>query len=92
MEIDINPVLGIAIIIYGSFSGVFAPILMPFFLKPEFKEKFPRHMDAIQPPYVYQSKWFDPKGIILQRMALSIWIPTLLFCIYWMLSGGMQEI
>ncbi len=70
-------ILGTLLILFLCFCGVFAPMLMPLFVKEEFKGKFPRYMDAIQPPYVYQSKWFNPIGVILQRLALLVWIPAL---------------
>ena len=86
----IETILGIGLILFLSFCGVFAPMLMPLFVKDEFKDKFPRYMDAIQPPYVYQSKWFKPKGVILQRLALLIWIPALVFGLYMTVTGQLK--
>jgi len=86
----IETILGIGLILTLSCCGVFAPLLMPLFVKDEFKDKFPRYMDAIQPPYVYQSKWFKPKGIVLQRLALLIWIPALAFVLYIAVTGQLK--
>lgn len=91
MEILIN-VLGIIGILFLGFCGVFAPMLMPRFVKDEYKDKFPSYMDSVQPPFVYQSRWFKPTGVILQRLALLVWIPALLICLYWLVTGGLQDL
>ncbi|PKG98096.1 hypothetical protein [Paraglaciecola sp. MB-3u-78] len=86
----IETVFGIILILFLSFCGVFAPMLMPLFVKDEYKDKFPSYMDSIQPPYVYQSKWFKPKGVILQRLALMIWIPSIFFVVYMLVTGQLK--
>ena len=63
----IENILWMMLIICLGFCGVFAPMLMPLFVKDEHKDRFPRYMDAAQPPYVYQSKWFRPAGVVLQQ-------------------------
>jgi len=83
----IETLFGIILIFFLGFCCVFAPMLMPLFVKDEYKDKFPNYMDSIQPPYVYQSKWFKPKGVILQRLALMIWIPAILYVIYLLVTG-----
>lgn len=83
-------ILGTALILFLSFCGVFAPMLMPLFVEEEFKDKFPRYMDAIQPPYIYQSKWFKPKGVILQRLALLVWVPALTYGLFLTLTGQLK--
>lgn len=65
-------------------------MLMPLFVKDEFKGKFPCYMDAIQPPYVYQSKWFKPEGVILQRLALLVWVPALVYVVYLTITGQLK--
>ncbi|MBA6294827.1 hypothetical protein [Colwellia sp. MB02u-9] len=86
----IQTILGIGLILFLGFCGVFAPMLMPLFVKAEYKDKFPNYMDAIQPPFVYQSKWFKPKGVFLQRLALMIWIPAILFAVYMGVTGQIK--
>jgi hypothetical protein len=86
----VEGILGVGLILILGFCGVFAPMLMPLFVKDEYKEKFPRYMDAVQPPYVYQSKWFKPKGVLLQRLALIVWIPALLFGCYMWATGQLK--
>ncbi|RUO38642.1 hypothetical protein CWE13_03070 [Aliidiomarina shirensis] len=86
----IEIIFGTLLILFLSFCGVFAPMLMPLFVKEEFKGKFPRYMDAIQPPYVYQSKWFKPIGVILQRLALLVWIPALTYGLFLAFTGQLK--
>jgi hypothetical protein len=83
-------ILGFGLILFLSFCGVFAPMLIPLFVKDEYKDRFPSYMDAIQPPFVYQSKWFKPKGVLLQRLALITWIPALLFALYMWVTGQIK--
>jgi len=86
----IEAILGIGIIFVLCFCGVFAPMLIPLFVKDEYKDKLPRYMDAIQPPYVYQSKWFKPKGVLLQRLALLVWVPALIYAAYLTVTGQLK--
>lgn len=89
MEI-VEGVLGFLLFLFLGFCGVIAPMLMPLFVKEEFKGKFPRYMDAVQPPYVYQSKWFKRRGVILQRLTLLVWIPALIVFLFWTLTGRFE--
>jgi len=89
MELFAN-ILWIILILTLGFCGVFAPMLMPLFVKPEFKEKFPRYVDAFQPPYVYQSRWFKRTGVVLQRLTLTVWIPALIYSAYYILTGQLK--
>ncbi len=69
---NIEAILSISLILFLGFCAVIAPMFMPLFVKDEYKNKFKNYLDAVQPPYIYQSKWFKPKGVLLQRMALTI--------------------
>ena len=86
----IETILGIGLITFLGFCGVIAPMLMPLFIKDEYKEKFPRYIDVLVTPYLYQSKWFKPKGVLLQRLALMIWIPAILFGFYMWFTGQIK--
>ena len=92
MEILQSPFVIVPLVLFLGFCGVIAPMLLPLFIKDEYKDHFESKLEVWQTPYLYQSKWFKPKGVVLQRMALAIWIPAILLVIYFWLSGGFEGV
>lgn len=90
MELFQSPYIALPLILIASFCGVCAPLILPFFIKEEFKHHFDSRIDVWTAPYIYQSKWFTRTGVLLQRLFLLIWVPAILYGIYWIFSGGMD--
>jgi hypothetical protein len=92
METFLTPIVIIPLMIFLGFGGVIAPMLLPFFIKDEFKDQFESKLEVWQTPYLYQAKWFKPKGVMIQRVALMVWVPAIIYGIYFWLSGGLDGI
>jgi len=90
MENFLTPFVIIPLMIFVGFGGIVAPMLLPFFIKDEFKDQFESKLEVWQTPYLYQSKWFKPKGIMIQRIALMVWGLAIIFGIYLGLLGGLD--
>ncbi|MEY8213271.1 MAG: hypothetical protein RPR97_02180 [Colwellia sp.] len=73
MEVFLSPFIIVPLVLFLGFCAVIAPMLLPFYIRDEFKDKFESRAEVWQTPYLYQSKWFKPKGVLFQRMALTVW-------------------
>lgn len=92
MELFQSPYIALPLIIFSGFCGVGAPLLLPLFIKEEFRGHFDSRIDVWAVPYIYQPKWFTRTGVFLQRLAMLIWIPAILYGIYWFFVGGMDGV
>lgn len=92
MEIFLSPFIIIPLVLLFGFCGIVASMLLPLYIKDEYKDQFESKAEVLQTPYLYQSKWFKPRGVLFQRMALAIWIPAIIIAIYFWLSGGLDGV